>query len=348
MILIIVNLTNNVIALTMNNQSVDKKCKIFIHIGCAKAASTTLQKHLFDKHSEINNLGSYPTGNLGKDSNNVNYDCAYLKDENIRKFYSNLVALDGIEYRSCGNLKLYQTLIKPYLETDRINLFSTERFTSILFSHDDLKIKADRLKEIFPNAKIILIIRNQFNMIISQYRDHPFDPRCVRIGKPLSIDKWIKVALEDRQTKYFSCLNYYEIINLYSELFGRDNIGVFLFEELVNNPNQFANRISNFMEIDPEQSQIILNNKHENVSVSQRYNYYRALVRRRLMPHIESLKILPDDFKKNILFFLKSGNKKNYKIHPTTQAMLHEHFAPLNNKLQEEYRIDLTSYNYPV
>lgn len=332
----------------MNSQFLDQKLKIFIHIGCAKAASTTLQKHLFDKHPEINNLGIYPRGNIGKDSSEINSNCAYLKDENIRKFYSNLVSLDGIEYRYSGNIELYKIAIKPYVKSEQINLFSSERFTSVLWSHDDITTKAYRLKELFPIAKIILVIRNQFNIIKSQYRDHPFDPRCVRIGRPVSLDKWIKIAFEDRLVKYFSSLNYYEIINLYSEIFGRDNIGVFLFEELVYNPNNFAEKISNFLGINPELSKAILNNKHENISVSQRYNYYRALVRLKLMPRLELLKFLPYSFRKDILDFLKSGKKKDYKINQNMQTLIHEYFAPLNNKLQEEYKLDLTSYNYPL
>lgn len=50
--------------------------QVYIHIGYAKAASSTLQKHLFDKHPKINNLGIYSTNNLGKDSSEINYRCA--------------------------------------------------------------------------------------------------------------------------------------------------------------------------------------------------------------------------------------------------------------------------------
>ncbi|MEQ8753389.1 MAG: sulfotransferase [Coleofasciculus sp. G1-WW12-02] len=329
-------------------EPLEQKVKIFVHIGVAKAASTTFQKHLFDKHPEIHNLGIYPTGNLGKDSNEINYNCAYLKDKALRLFYSNLVMLDGLEYRFSNNIKLYEQAVKPCLKFDKINLFSYERFTSVLFSHDDIKIKAERLKEIFPNAKIILVIRNQTQLIISQYRDHPFDPRCVRIGKPVSIDKWIKIALDDQFTKYISSLNYYGIVTLYAELFGRENIGVFLFEDLVHCPDYFAEKISEFLGINSATTQSMLKNKHENLSVSGRYNLYRKLARRKFIPHLESLRFLPNSWTNYVSNFLKEGKKGEYKISPAMQAKLHEHFAPLNDKLQEEYQLDLKSYNYPL
>ncbi|HBB32482.1 MAG TPA: hypothetical protein DDZ80_31970 [Cyanobacteria bacterium UBA8803] len=333
---------------SMNSQVLPQKFKIFIHVGCAKAASTTLQKHLFDKHSEINNLGTYPTGNLGKDSSEINWDCIYLRDEKLKKFYYNLVALDGLEYRSSGNLELYQESIKPYLKAEQINLFSSERFTSVLFSYNDIKSKAERLKEIFPEARIIIVLRNQLNMIISQYRDHPFDPRCVKVGQPVSIDNWIQIALDDNLTKYFSSLDYYQILSLYSELFGKKNVGVFLFEELVYKPDYFAEQLSDFLGINPETTKSVLLNKHENASVSHRYNIYRMLVRRRLFPNLNSLKLLPKSVRNNLLNYLKEGQKKDYQISMAMQEKVSDRLAASNNKLQQEYGLNLSSYNYPL
>lgn len=79
--------------------------------------------------------------------------------------------LDGIEYRYSNNVQLYKKLIEPLIKPKCINLFSNERLTSIAFYHSDIKSKADKLKEIFPDAKIIIILRNQSNMIISKYRE---------------------------------------------------------------------------------------------------------------------------------------------------------------------------------
>ncbi|MGV2831690.1 sulfotransferase [Myxosarcina sp. GI1(2024)] len=329
----------------------NRSSKIYIHIGYAKAASTTLQKHLFDKHPEINNLGIYPTNNLGKDSSEINYKCAYFENESLRKFYHNLVMTDGIEYRRSNNIQLYKESIKPLFKLETINLFSNERFTSVAFSHSDIKNKADRLKEIFPDAKIIIILRNQSNIIISKYREWPFDPRCVMIGKPVSLDNWIKIALEDNHTKYLSNLKYYEIVELYSEMFGKSNVGLFLFEDLVYKPEYFAHKFSQFLGIELKYTQLAFRNKHENSSLSYRYNIYRMLCRKKLLPNLNSNKldkIMPDYFKQIILDFLRSGKRKEYKISPFMQIKINNYFGKSNSKLQDKYKLNLSDYNYPV
>ena len=327
----------------------NQEFNIYIHIGCAKAGSTTLQKHLFDKHPEINNLGRYPIGNLGKDSSEVNSDCMYLKNENLRKLYYNFVMLDGIEYRYSNNIELYKKSIKPLLKYEQINLLSNESFTSVNFSYSDIKSKADRLKEVFPNAKIIIILRNQFDMIKSKYRAWPFDPRCIRIGQPVSLDDWIKIALEDNITKFFSPLKYYEIVDIYSELFGKNNVGLFLFEELAYSPKIFASKISAFMGIDSEIVELNIQAKHENKATSHRYDIYRRLVRRKLLPSINSKKLnfLSESARGIILNFLKGGKKKDYVISPSMFSRINDYFAESNRKLENEYKLDLSTYNYP-
>lgn len=56
----------------MSNNRADKAV---VHVGYPKAASTSLQKHLFDRHPQIRNLGVFPTGNVGEDSDYINENC---------------------------------------------------------------------------------------------------------------------------------------------------------------------------------------------------------------------------------------------------------------------------------
>lgn len=75
-----------------------------VHIGYPKAGSTTLQQNLFAQHSEIINLGLYPTANVGNPSsaNKVReqqeFNVPYLKDGRIKSLYSELVQADGIVF----------------------------------------------------------------------------------------------------------------------------------------------------------------------------------------------------------------------------------------------------------
>ena len=194
-------------------------------------------------------------------------------------------------------------MFDEHIEPNKTTLLSSERFTDVLFSYDNIEDKANRVKRVFPEARILIVLRNQLNIIASQYRDHPFNPRCVRIGRPVTIDRWIKIVLQDPLVKYANSLNYYETIKCYANLFGRERIGIFLFEELVSDFEVYAQKISTFLNIDSDTTATCLSGKHENLAVSQRYNLYRKMVRRGL-PRVESFPCQTRYLQKSILDFL--------------------------------------------
>lgn len=326
--------------------------RVFIHVGYPKSASTTLQKHLFDKHPQINSLSTYPTGNVGTDSLEINPECAFLSDRQLRDFYYQLTTLDPIDYAKHAPEDLYKHLFAQYVDSDKValdkvTLLSSERFTDVLFSYDSIQDKALRLKQIFPHAKIILVLRNQFNIIASQYRDHPFNPRCVRIGRPVSINRWVEIALQDPLVKYANSLNYYETAKCYADLFGKENVGIFLFEEMVTDLARYANRLSEFMGIDPDQTALCLGGKHENLTVSHRYNVYRKLVRRGL-PNIETISFLPQSVQRLALNYLQQGPKKKHSLNPEMTALVQRYFSEPNRKLRDEFNVNVSDYNYPL
>lgn len=322
---------------------------IYVHIGYPKAASTTLQKHLFNKHSQITNLGLYPTGNLGRDSLEIDHHCLYLKNPGLRQFYHDLVMGDRHEYDANKSRTLFKESVEPYMDHNNLALFSNERFTSVFFSYSDIEVKANRLKHFFPKAKIIVVIRNQFDLIESQYRDHPFEPTSFITGKPVSINRWIDIAYEkDSVIKFLSSLKYSEVIDIYQKLFGSDNIGVFLFEDLVHRSDRFIDALSSFMKISPEQAKQIMADKHENIGLSNRYNAYRKLMRRFAMPNVFKKRCLPGSLLSQWTDFVKTGEKRKYRIHGRNRNNLTNFFTAANHRLNQQFDLDLNAYGYPM
>lgn len=316
--------------------------KIFIHIGYPKSASTTLQKHLFSKHNQLKTLGVYPTQNIGHDSSEVNLSVPYLKDESLREFYKNITELDDIEYFYSNNKELFKENISHYLnEDDRSVVFSDERLTSVFFSHCDNGVKARRLSELFPNAKIILLVRSQYEWLKSQYRDHPFDPRDLSIGRYVSFDSWFNIVHWNKKIKLLNMLDYYSVIKFYESLFGVNNVGVFVFEELAIELDVFSKKISKFMSIDESETLDILNGVYENLGVSSRYNFFRRL-KRDYLP-ISVSRYVENNFKS----YIKSGNKKHYSLSPRNIELLNKYYAEGNKRLVSEYGINLATYKYP-
>lgn len=177
--------------------------EVVVHVGYPKAASTTLQKHLFAKHSKIEYYGNYPTNSPGVDSDSPAENSRFLTDGNLHQLYVELLKRDRARYDPVLAKDLLASVMSDAGASGRVPVMSHERFLSVLFWHHDIEEKARRLKALIPNAKILLVVRIQRDMIVSQYRNHPFDPRRISAGGPVGCSQWLETALRyDDQIGY--------------------------------------------------------------------------------------------------------------------------------------------------
>ena len=324
------------------------KNKTIFHIGFPKSASTTLQKQLFDKHSQINFMGIYPTGNIGQDSKEKNIETHYLKNNSLQEFHNCLTNLEGIEYHFSDVNKYFED-IQALLSDKKVNIFSNERFSSVLFAHKDRAQKAQNIKQFFPDAKIVIIIRNQIDIIKSQYRDHPFDPRNLYSNqKSVTIDEWIERDFKNYDISFLKSIEYYKIVRYYSELFGKEKVGVFLFEELVKDLESFSTKLSKFLNIDEKETLKLLNSKHENDGVSQNLNSYRKF--KSNISNLVPKSIKNSNFIRNIdqqLFQkLKKGKKQKIEMSKESTQKIYDYYNEQNKLLSKEYNLELKKYGY--
>ena len=108
---------------------------------------------------------------------------------------------------------------------------------------------AIRIHKAFPNCKIIFILRNPVDRAYSQYL------MTKRIGRETL--GFIEAVYSENQrlNNYFSQLHYSYIsrgfytkqITRYYNLFGKENVGVFLFEDIIKNPSKIVKEISQFI-----------------------------------------------------------------------------------------------------
>lgn len=185
--------------------------EVFFHIGYPKTASTWLQEMLFPKIRGLIYLNSSETRELFFDSD------AFL--------YSPLHVHKYISKKSDKNYKL---------------LFSSELLTTPInygWHHGCIsKTCAIKIKDTYPNAKIILFIRNQKDLAVSAYQQY------VKNGGTYSIRKFL-------YNSHFSLdhLFYSRLIKYYDSLFGRENVAVFFFEDFTSNPKKFVEKfVENF------------------------------------------------------------------------------------------------------
>lgn len=101
---------------------------------------------------------------------------------------------------------------------------------------------ANRLKEVFDEAIIVVFVRNQPDMIASCYRQY------VKKGGNYSVSKYLFPKVKHNRIPAFSLghFEYMKLVRHYQELFGKDNVLVFSYEEFENDAVKF---IDNYLKI---------------------------------------------------------------------------------------------------
>lgn len=107
----------------------------------------------------------------------------------------------------------------------------------------DMEQTARRIHEAAPNARILIVLREQESATASIWS------QAIRIGLYCSIKDYLREYHSgDFRSPYFKphYLCYDRIVNTYAELFGRDQILVMDFAKLQRSPTEYLNEICGF------------------------------------------------------------------------------------------------------
>lgn len=116
-------------------------------------------------------------------------------------------------------------------------------------SGEYLYLNAQKLKKTFKNVDVVILVRNQHCALESAYSHY------IKMGGTYSINKYLGLGQRFRnkyQNYHFfnpAIFRYYSVIKLYVELFGRENVHVFLYEDLLNDPDSFMDRFCNEIKV---------------------------------------------------------------------------------------------------
>ena len=108
--------------------------------------------------------------------------------------------------------------------------------------YDQLEI-ASRIREVFPNARVLIVIREQRSVLLSMYLQSISD------GSSLSLKRFLSPPEPHirRQPGFrFSFYEYDKLIRHYISLFGRGQVKVLPYEWLTACPDKFAQELSHF------------------------------------------------------------------------------------------------------
>ncbi len=212
-----------------------------IHIGYMRAGSTYLRSY-FSQHPDI-----YWTRKAWY----FQLESAdQVRRQKYLDFFANETAhscfIDMYEGLSLGYV-LAETPQKDYANSQNpewspewaLKLSSPVDGSAILPGHNEL---ARRIKDALPDARILIVLRNQLDWLKSMYLHYIsfFPPERRRFIDFLD-------TLEGKTTLSSAC--YDHTLDAYASYFGKQNIHVILLEELAQDENRVLHKLCEFLDV---------------------------------------------------------------------------------------------------
>lgn len=197
---------------------------VLVHIGFHKTATTYLQNELFSREG----LGF------------VQYS---------RQLSGNLV------HQQFGRLGPFETVSAEVVHQVRaaaleaanhglLFVLSHERLSGYPASGGyDSRLMADRVAEVFPEARILIVIREQLSLIRSVYGQVIADGGCASLRSFLYTGRSPLARVPPFRLGFYE---FDKIIAYYQQRFGVDNVLAIPYELLRDNHEEFVNRIGAF------------------------------------------------------------------------------------------------------
>lgn len=191
----------------------------YIHIGMPKNLSTTLQRDFFTQHEEILHLGV----GVGSNVDYINKEIASACENHFQ--YSKKYAYNKVKNKISDSFN--EQFNKFYNDPNKKACGISLELLSFTFTPDqiDIEDKVERVFDVFgKGTKIILIIREQFKLIESLYKE------SIKIGYYGTFQEYLEYIYYSRDKNFIFDFNYDYLFDLYSSYFGKENIIVLPIE----------------------------------------------------------------------------------------------------------------------
>ncbi|MDY6855212.1 MAG: hypothetical protein SWO11_11000 [Thermodesulfobacteriota bacterium] len=218
------------------------------------------------------------------------------------------------------------------------------------------KEMAGRLFSVLPDAQISIHIRNQYEMIESVYRQY------IKKGGTFNIKKYLfdNDGFNHRFPQFsFEHFEYEKLIKYYISLFGKDNIHIFIYEEMRKNIDTFLEKYYLELQMPVVKDIIQIDKKRVNERLSlvsiffARFTnrfYGKDPINRRVIFHIPLFNKLCRSVYKGIdrMPLIKHLDRKGSLLNGEIREYIKEHYAKSNEDLSDILGIDLRCYGYPM
>lgn len=202
--------------------------KLLLHIGYPKTGSTWLQQFLFNNED-------------------AGFVAPWRKDE-VRK---NLISPHAFDFRAADVREVFNKS-RERCGTQSCPVVSKERLAGCPFygGYDSREL-ADRLIQVFPGASVLIVIREQKNMIRSVYNHY------VKRGGASTLSEFAFPLSGPHMPQFdFRFFEYDRLIEYYFGLYGRDRVFVLPYELFQSEPTEYVRQIADYCRIEISDSVI--------------------------------------------------------------------------------------------
>ena len=222
---------------------------------------------------------------------------------------------------------------------------------------------AANFRAVFDEGKVLITMRHPISLTGSFYfqnlkRDSiGVDSRWGVMPGRQPIETWLAdggVLLNGLPMKrpLKTLLEYAETISIWTHLLGRDSVGVFVFEDMVEDQNSYVERICRFIGIDPEEGVRLTDSRHSHA--------------RWTLEQMARIEAIESSFWQSLRFRFSSRKQRQGMVGretgdlarnaPTASARIPDAYIALiedmtregNRWLANEFSLDLERHGYPL
>ena len=307
---------------------------IHLHLGFPKAASTFINQTLFLKHPDVSLFSGHRS-----------------EDPVVGR------VLDGLSRVRCEDQIDFD--LDACREQVRSALAESDGRDVVISNGDvvragsaDRRIMAERMKAIFPESKVLIVIRRQEDMIRSIFNQHLAKSR-LNGRHYASINDWMKKPFKYAHPYIgdyhhpIRNLDYWRLLSVYRELFGAGNLLVLPMELLKEDAEGFAVRICDFFGLDSEAGRrAVRMERSRGVSKDSGQLFLDSL--RYHNKTVQTLYRLTPDCVKNVVrpLVLQFNRDIDMALSDHWRGHINQICAGGNARIQQEFGLDLEKYGY--
>jgi Sulfotransferase family len=321
--------------------SIQSPVKVLVHIGYHKTGTSWLQHFVFE--DPVSGYGS-----VGHQS----------PTHPVRR----LVAEHPLHYDRRRIRRAFERLIRKVEAQGLLPVVSLERLSGNPYAggHDSRQI-ADRLHDALPDARVLVVIREQRSLLAAIYKQY------VKAGGTASLEQFLRPPTDRSALGHCFDFRFYEydhLIGYYHRLYVPDNVLVLPFDQFVRDGRGFVERIASFAGRPiPERFLATLpyesrdNRSVSALSIAALRHVNRLAPRTELNPGpaLESraaLWLTKRLKKPNVLeraFFARSvAASADARLRRIVDETVGDRYAESNRKTAELAELDLPSYGWPI